>query len=96
MPKRLRATRISNRLASIFKDKFYCYEAHEGQNDVFENWHCPYFEGRINRAPITQRWGRCHYLGVTETVGTRAGAGLLWDQVKHSDCPETPSFSLPK
>ncbi len=87
MPKKLKATRISNRLSGIPKDKLYCKELHLGQNGILETWHCPYFEGRINRAPIHQRWGRCCFLSVTETQFSRP-LGLLWDEVKHPDCPE--------
>ena len=86
MPKRLRATRITNRLAHISSNESYCVEGFVGKSGFTETWHCPYFEGRINRAPIEQLWGRCNLLGITETYFTYP-LGLLWDEVKHPDCP---------
>jgi hypothetical protein len=84
--KLLRASRITNKLAHISSNPNYCVEYHVGRGGFVEAWHCPHFEGRINRAPITQRWGCCHYLEVTQTYFTQP-PGLLWDQVKHPACP---------
>jgi hypothetical protein len=96
MTKKLRATRISDRLPHISKNELTCYEPHEGQNGILEHWFCPYFEGRINRAPMESQWGRCHLLGVTETMSTHSFA-LLWEGIKHPNCPEPPFFvSSPK
>jgi hypothetical protein len=93
MSKRLPATHISNRLIDIPQNEFYCYELLEGSSGVFEPWHCPYFEGRISHAPIEKRWGRCNYLGVTEML---SGGGLLWDKIKHFNCPKNPRFTVPE
>jgi hypothetical protein len=92
--KRLCATRITNRLAHISRNDFYCVEYHEGKSGFLETRHCPYFEGRTNHASIQQQRGHCHCLGVTETPFTHPLA-LLWDEVKHPDCPETPDFIKP-
>ena len=85
MPKKLPATRITNRLAQIPKHDLYCYEALVGQNGIVETWHCPFFEGRINRAPISQRWGHCQYYDVTDTAFAKP-LSLLWDEVKLLEC----------
>ena len=86
MPKKLLPTPISTRLLEVPKGA-YCSNALEGQGGTLEVWYCPYFEGRFDHAPIEKQWGHCHHLRVTVRFNDQSGS-LLWDLVKHYDCPE--------